>query len=102
MKKVFTLIASICTALGAFAQTNGWPANYSGVMLQGFYWDSYNQSKWTRLEKQADDFTGYFNLVWVPQSGKTLNPTRPLLLFQSEFIVWNRRRVEVDDTDFQE
>ena len=75
MKKVFTLIASICTALGAFAQTNGWPANYSGVMLQGFYWDSYNQSKWTRLEKQADNFTGYFNLVWVPQSGKTLNPT---------------------------
>ena len=75
MKKVFTLIASICTALGAFAQTNGWPANYSGVMLQGFYWDSYNQSKWTRLEKRADDFAGYFNLVWVPQSGKTLNAT---------------------------
>lgn len=75
MKKIFTLIAGICMASGAIAQTTGWPADYGGVMLQGFYWDSYSQSKWTRLEKQADNFAGYFDLVWVPQSGKTLNAT---------------------------
>ena len=49
-----------------FAQ--GWPANYSGVMLQGFYWDSYSESKWTKLEAQAPELGQYFNLVWIPQS----------------------------------
>ena len=48
----------------------GWPAGYGGVMLQGFYWDSFDASQWTVLEKKADDFSGYFDLVWVPQSGK--------------------------------
>ena len=33
----------------------GWPANYDGVMLQGFYWDSYADTKWTNLESQADE-----------------------------------------------
>ncbi len=75
MKKIYTLIAAVCAAIGSFAQTTGWPENYSGVMLQGFYWDSFSQSKWTKLEKQVDDFAGYFDLVWVPQSGKTLSGT---------------------------
>ena len=48
----------------------GWPAGYGGVMLQGFYWDSFDASQWTVLEKKANDFSGYFDLVWVPQSGK--------------------------------
>ncbi len=48
----------------------GWPSSYSGVMLQGFYWDSFDDSQWTMLEKKADDLSGYFDLVWVPQSGK--------------------------------
>ena len=48
----------------------GWPAGYGGVMLQGFYWDSFDDSQWTVLEKKADDFAGCFDLVWVPQSGK--------------------------------
>lgn len=52
----------------------GWPADYGGVMLQGFYWDSFSQSAWTKLEKQADNFAGYFDLIWVPQSGRCLNP----------------------------
>ena len=47
----------------------GWPKDYKGVMLQGFFWDSYNDSQWVRLEKQADDFAPYFDLVWIPQSG---------------------------------
>jgi len=47
----------------------GWPKDYSGVMLQGFYWDSYSDSKWTKLESQADELSQYFDLIWVPQSG---------------------------------
>ena len=47
----------------------GWPANYSGVMLQGFYWDSYTDTQWSYLEKQADDIAPYFSLIWIPNSG---------------------------------
>lgn len=50
--------------------SQGWPTNYGGVLLQGFYWDSFDDSQWTVLEKKANDFSGYFDLVWVPQSGK--------------------------------
>lgn len=48
----------------------GWPAKYEGVMLQGFYWDSYTDSKWTKLESQADELSKYFSLIWIPNSGK--------------------------------
>ena len=45
-------------------------------MLQGFYWDSFADTQWTRLEKQADDLSKVFDLVWIPQSGKsTYNPS---------------------------
>jgi alpha-amylase len=47
----------------------GWPANYKGVMLQGFYWDSFDDSNWKILEKQADDLAASFSLIWIPQSG---------------------------------
>ena len=47
----------------------GWPADYGGVMLQGFYWDGFGDAQWTRLEAQADELAPYFSLVWVPQSG---------------------------------
>ena len=47
----------------------GWPANYEGVMLQGFYWDGYTDAQWSRLESQADDLATTFDLVWLPQSG---------------------------------
>jgi len=54
----------------------GWPQNYGGVMLQGFYWDSFNDTQWTRLEKQADDLAPFFDLVWIPQSAKSkANPS---------------------------
>ena len=66
MKKIFTTLAAILASVNMFAQ--GWPANYSGVMLQGFYWDSYFDSKWTNLEAQAPELSKYFNLVWIPQS----------------------------------
>ena len=47
----------------------GWPQNYGGVMLQGFYWDSYDDSQWATLEKQASDLASSFDLIWIPQSG---------------------------------
>ena len=46
----------------------GWPANYSGVMLQGFYWDSFNDTRWPNLESQADELAEFYKLVWIPQS----------------------------------
>lgn len=55
--------------LGIMAQ--GWPANYGGVMLQGFYWNSFSDTRWTNLTSQADELSKYFNLIWVPQSGCT-------------------------------
>ena len=66
MKKFFLTAAALMGAASMFAQ--GWPANYEGVMLQGFYWDSFRASKWQNLEAQADDLAPYFSLVWVPQS----------------------------------
>ena len=47
----------------------GWPANHQGVMLQGFYWNSYDATNWKKLESQADELSQYFNLIWIPQSG---------------------------------
>lgn len=68
MKHLFTLIFTLMgLPLGLMAQ--GWPANYDGVLLQGFYWDSYNDTKWTNLTSQADELSKYFKLIWVPQSG---------------------------------
>ena len=101
MKKLyFTLLAAMALTLGACSSSNdpdipeptptptptpepepepepgltsqGWANDYSGVMLQGFSWDSYNESQWKVLEKQADDLKGYIDLVWLPQSGKCI------------------------------
>ena len=66
MKKIYTTLFALMASLSMQAQ--GWPANYDGVMLQGFYWDSYRASRWSNLEAQADDLAQYFSLVWIPQS----------------------------------
>lgn len=66
MKKIYTTLVALMASLSMQAQ--GWPANYNGVMLQGFYWDSYRASRWSNLEAQADDLAPYFSLVWIPQS----------------------------------
>lgn len=72
----YLLKSVIATALlvlcSQTVSAQGWPENYGGVMLQGFYWDSFAQSKWTKLESQADDFASTFDLIWIPQSGKCL------------------------------
>lgn len=74
MKKFYSLILS-ALLIPMTISAQGWPANYGGVMLQGFYWDSYDDSSWTNLEKNAADLSRYFSLVWVPQSGKAQNST---------------------------
>lgn len=45
------------------------PENYEGVMLQGFYWDSYNETNWNALNLQSEDIASYFDLIWLPPSG---------------------------------
>ena len=105
-KIYFTLLATMALTLGACSSSNdpdlpdpeptpaptpspepepepepnlnsqGWASDYSGVMLQGFSWDSYNESQWKVLEKQADELKNYIDLVWLPQSGKCLETTQ--------------------------
>ena len=67
MKKLSLLIFACCLSLSIGA--HGWPANYGGVMLQGFSWDSFIDTQWTNLEAQSDELAEYFDLIWVPQSG---------------------------------
>lgn len=74
MKKIYFTLIALLASINMLAQ--GWPANYSGVMLQGFSWDSYDYSQWTVLEKQADDMKGFIDLVWLPQSGKCIETTQ--------------------------
>ncbi len=70
MKKFLSLFVALITTINIQAQ--GWPAQYGGVILQGFSWDSYDYSQWTILESQATDMKGFIDFVWVPQSGKCL------------------------------
>lgn len=67
MKKILLAMVILITPYALWAQ--GWPERYSGVMLQGFYWDSFEDTKWTNIESQADELSKYFDLIWVPQSG---------------------------------
>jgi alpha-amylase len=71
MKKLFTTMLVCLSAVCTMAQ--GWPENYGGVMLQGFYWDYYDDAgwgTWKALEGQASDLEGYIDLIWVPNSGQ--------------------------------
>ena len=67
MKKrlLTSLIISMTTCL---AMAQGWPSQYSGVMLQAFSWDSYDDTNWSVLTSQADELSQTFDLVWLPQS----------------------------------
>ena len=67
MRRLYSTLMFCFVAIVAMAQ--GWPENYKGVMLQGFSWDSFVDTQWTNLESQADELSGYFDLIWVPQSG---------------------------------
>ena len=70
MKKIYTTLLSLLVPMMMMGQNiTGWPANYGGVMLQGFYWDSFSATQWTKLTNQADELAATFDLIWVPQSG---------------------------------
>ncbi len=68
MKKTLLQLLLLCLPLLSMAQ--GWPSYYGGVMLQAFYWDSYDDTKWTNLTNRADELSKYFDLIWVPNSGQ--------------------------------
>jgi len=67
MKKILT--TAFVALLPLLVMAQGWPSQYSGVMLQAFYWDSFNDTQWSLLESQADELATTFDLVWLPQSG---------------------------------
>ena len=67
MRRFYSTLIVCFIAIAAMAQ--GWPQDYKGVMLQGFYWDSYDDTQWQTLEKQANDLATSFDLIWIPQSG---------------------------------
>lgn len=52
------------------SHANAWPEQYAGVMLQGFYWDSFNDTNWKNLTASATELSSYFDLIWVPNSAK--------------------------------
>ncbi|MBO6187977.1 MAG: alpha-amylase, partial [Prevotella sp.] len=66
MKRLYTSIIILLAFMPMLAQ--GWPEKYDGIMLQGFYWDSYTDTNWANLESQADELSQYFSLIWVPNS----------------------------------
>ncbi|MBM6993978.1 MAG: starch-binding protein [Prevotella sp.] len=70
MKKIILSLAMMLTSALAIA-ANGWPSNYGGVMLQAFWWDSYDATQWATLTSRADELSQYFDLIWVPNSGET-------------------------------
>lgn len=67
-------MAAVCAlTLSTGVKAAGWPANYPGVMLQGFYWDSYKGSdntRWSTLTSKADELSQYFNIIWIPNSAR--------------------------------
>ena len=72
---LYALLASV-SLLPGNAKAEGeyaWPSNYGGVMLQSFYWDmfyDYSTPLWIMLQNDAGELSDYFDLIWVPNSGK--------------------------------
>ena len=53
---------------GEVVSGKAWPAMFGGVMLQGFYWDSYKLTKWTNMTSKAQELGQFFDVVWIPNS----------------------------------
>lgn len=70
-KKIIIGCMLALMASPAIQAAEGWPSNYNGVMLQGFYWNSYEETSWSKLTAQSDELSGSFNLIWVPNSAYT-------------------------------
>ena len=80
MKKIYTFLLLLLAIPMTLMAGDGWPKNYSGVMLQGFYWDSYDHTSWAQLTNKASDLKGYIDLVWIPQSAKAVSATYVLII----------------------
>jgi len=74
MKKISTLLFVFCAIISVNAQV---PAQSQDVMLQGFYWDSWNSSttvspqgttRWTDLYQISGELSGVFDIIWLPPS----------------------------------
>ena len=80
MKKIIlTLLAIFFLAPMLRAKNIGVPAECEDVMLQAFYWDSYDsnksstkygRTKWIDLLKDTAAINANFDLVWLPPSAK--------------------------------
>jgi hypothetical protein len=70
MKFFKYLAVSLLAAMAFTPRAHAQNADFQGVMLQGFYWDSYDDTKWTNLTSQADELSKYFRLIWVPNSAR--------------------------------
>ena len=80
MKKVLLSILSVFVIAGAShlsARNAGVPAECEDVMLQAFYWDSYNgnasttkygRTRWIDLMKDTAAINANFDVVWLPPS----------------------------------
>lgn len=92
IKGTMLAAAVIASAASFSADAIGWPANYEGVMLQGFYWDSWNVTGWSKLEAQSDELSKSFKLIWVPNSAKAAsNPGNgydPVYWFTNHNTCW--------------
>ncbi len=98
MKRQFLLPLAVAL-LPLLSLAQGWPANYGGVMLQGFYWDSFQLDYASMLDagwNSSDEYwevprttwsvlnsgnvkgqiTPYIDLIWLPQSGATTAPAQ--------------------------
>ena len=110
-KKLLLFVMALIAPLGLFSQ--GWPSNYGGVMLQGFFWDSFRPADgqpdktmatmygagwgendqwyvpvttWAGLLAQKDNIAPYIDLLWLPQSGATVCSDQSV--FTTEWEAW--------------
>ena len=110
MKKLLLfLMLALFAPLSVMSQ--GWPSDYGGVVMQGFFWDSFRSvegqpsttmatmygagwgendqwylpvTTWAELLNQKDNIAPYIDLLWLPQSGATVCPDQSEFVTESE------------------
>ena len=110
MKK-FLLIILVALMAPLSMMSQGWPAGYGGVALQGFFWDSFRSvegqpnmtmatmygagwgendewylpvTTWAELLNQKDNIAPYIDLLWLPQSGATVCSDQSVFITEGE------------------
>jgi alpha-amylase len=77
MKKIYSIIVLVALTSVFISLKAQAPAQCTDVMLQGFYWDSWNPSatispqgttRWTDMYQISGDVSGVFDVVWLPPS----------------------------------